>query len=231
LAPDDIPAPAVAAPDAPAPRDAAQRIRWPLLFDLEPVAASYAERSSRRMTFAADVHADPDRVFDAFVDLAGAERWLDYFVARTVDAEGAFEEHFSFLRLRLRTLSRERPTRWVARVEAASLPVGTRMLETLDLTRGPRGTTNLRWRFFYDPHPATAAVEPAITRLFDAWLRGSTQHFVRFIEADSGIRRQPARAGGKLSPMPSQSGDGPAFPASNTDGRVLHAPRVSEASR
>ncbi len=166
--------------------------RWPLLFDLEPVGMSFTTDCSRQMNFAVEAYADPEVVFDAFVELGEAAAWLGHFVARTADENDAtwtFEEHFTFMRLRGRTLVYERPHRWIARIDAASIPLASRMLESVELIRQPSGATSLHWRFLFDPHPWTASIEPLVTRHFQAWLRASILRFGRFLEKRSGIDR------------------------------------------
>lgn len=166
--------------------------RWPLIFDFEPVGLEFAHECSRQMHFSVEAHADPGLLFDAFVELGGAAAWLDHFVCRNADPDDPdwiFEEHFRFMRLRGRTLVYDRPWRWVARVESASVPLATRMLESVELVQHPAGHSCLDWRFHFDPHPLTAPVEPWLTGAFQAWLRKSMRQFGRYVERRSGIER------------------------------------------
>jgi hypothetical protein len=177
---------------APAALSGASLPAWPLAFELEPVPEDFAPLATRRFSFAVDCHADPEQLFDRMVEMREASDWMEQFVRVERDAhdpEHLFDEHFTFMRIRVRTLRLERPLLWVARVEAASLPLATRLLERVELQRHPRGRTQLCWTMYFDPHPLAAPFENQLRPLFEGLFGRSLQRLGALSERRAGIGR------------------------------------------
>jgi hypothetical protein len=155
-------------------------VRWPLLFDLEPVGIDYIAEAKRELSYSVDSFGDPAYLFDTFVGLVGAGRWMSYFVAAEKDPddpEHVFETHFAFMRMRLRTLMADRPRRWIVRFESTSIPLATRMIEQFDIDPQADGKTRLSMKLFFDPHPIAAAVEGAVLPFFDRMFSRNLRRF------------------------------------------------------
>ena len=69
------------AADDPSPVDAAQtRLRWPMIFRLEPVDASFLDRASRGFDLHHDYDAPPDVVHRSFLGFVGDPPWSPGFL-------------------------------------------------------------------------------------------------------------------------------------------------------
>lgn len=169
------------------------RWSWPQPFDLEPVGLEFPPRATRRLVYTADCSADPAFLFDTFVHMDEGATWMDQFVSMTADGRGAgtrFDETFTFMTLRGRTLVYDRPRRWVARIEACSLPLATRMIEELELVRRPGGRTAMSWTFSFDPHPLARPLERVLLPAFDRLFQKGLHQLGRFAEQRAGIHRE-----------------------------------------
>jgi len=164
---------------APAPARVAQRTvgppgrRWPLLFTLRPSDPSFAERAEHVLDVHAVLRSPAEAIFDAVVDLVDAPEWLRDFVHAEWLDETTVLETFRFMTQRVRTLHAERGRRWIASMDAVTLPLGRELLEDLQLETLPDGRTLVRWRFFYDLEPFMRPVHVLLRREFTAMLTTS----------------------------------------------------------
>jgi hypothetical protein len=159
-----------------------------MLFDLEPVGLEFIPRAKRKLVYTVDCVAEPTFLFDAFAHMDEGRAWMEQFVSMNSDGRGqggVFDEAFTFMRFRARTLVFERPGRWVARLEAASLPLATRMIEEVDILARPNGGTNVRWIFSFDPHPLALPFESMLTGVFNGLFSRSLARLGRFAESRS----------------------------------------------
>jgi FAD/FMN-containing dehydrogenase len=174
------------------PAVAPSLVRWPLVFDLEPIGVDFIAEATRHFNFSMECFADPDQLFDAMVHMDDAAEWMDQFVRMEKDEhdpEHVFDEHYTFMRLRGRTLIADRPRRWVARIEAASLPLATRLIEVVEIGRQPSGRTHLSWRISLDPHPLTMPIENGLRSIFERLFDRSLQRLAALSEQRAGIVR------------------------------------------
>jgi FAD/FMN-containing dehydrogenase len=165
---------------------------WPLLFALEPVGEEFEAEATRRFVFSADSRADPEQLFDRFVHMYDGSAWMEQFLAAErdeTDPVHVFDECFTFMRLRVRTLRCRRPWLWVARVEAASLPLASRLIERLELLRLASGDTQLSWTLAFDPHPAALPLESQLTPVFNGMFGRSLRNLAAYSERQMGIIR------------------------------------------
>lgn len=176
------------------PRSAAapgrSALRWPLLFELEPVTQEFRARAQRRLEYRVDCFSCPEFLFESFVYMRNARAWLDQFlgVARDHDGLGnVFEEYFTFMTLRGRTLEIAPPGRWVARLEQTSIPLASRMLEEIDVVSNPSGRSSLLWTFHFDPHPLGGRLERVLIPVFRRFCERSIERLGRVAERQSGI--------------------------------------------
>jgi FAD/FMN-containing dehydrogenase len=168
------------------------RLRWPLLFKLHPSDASFGERAEFVIDEHAVIGAPPEQVYDAIVDLHGAREWLADFVrAEWVsgpDEQGrqVVDELFTFMSQRVRTFHAERGRRWMASIDACTLPLGREMMEDLELQPLPDGRTQLRWRYYYEPYRAVMAIRRPLHDYFAKMIRQDIGRLADWLEA-----RQP----------------------------------------
>lgn len=166
---------------------------WPMVFELEPVGLEFIPHAQRRLVYTVDCFADPAFLFDAFAHMEEGRAWMEQFVSMKADRRGqgaVFDETFTFMRFRARTLVFDRPNRWVARLEAASLPLATRMIEEVEIVRQPNGRANLCWTFYFDPHPLARPFESVLTGIFNGLFSRSLARLGPFAESHAGIHRE-----------------------------------------
>ena len=153
------------------------RRRWPLLFKLRPSDASFGDRAEFVIDEHAVISAPPEAVYDAIVDLVGARDWLADFVRADYvsgpDEEGrqVVDEVFRFMTQRVRTFHAERGRRWMASIDACTLPLGREMMEDLELSPLPDGRTQLRWRYYYEPYRAVMPIRRPLHGFFGKMIR------------------------------------------------------------
>jgi FAD/FMN-containing dehydrogenase len=153
------------------------RRRWPLFFKLRPSDADFAGRAPFVIDEHAVIAAPPDAIYDAIADLAGAREWLADFVRGDwisgPDEQGrqVVDEVFRFMTQRVRTFHAERGRRWMASIDACTLPLGREMMEDVELTPLPDGRTQLRWRYYYDPYGVVRPVRRPVERFFAKMIR------------------------------------------------------------
>ena len=158
------------------------RWRWPLLFKLRPSDAGFGERAEFVIDEHAVVDAPPEAVYDAIVDLVGAREWLADFVrAEWVSGpdergEQVVDEIFSFMTQRVRTFHADRGRRWMASIDACTLPLGREMMEDLELSPLPDGRTQLRWRYYYEPYRAVMPIRKPLHNYFAKMIRKDIEH-------------------------------------------------------
>jgi FAD/FMN-containing dehydrogenase len=165
-------------------------LRWPMPFELEPVSVEFRAQAQRRLEFRLDCFSDPEFLFDSFVGMHNAHAWLDQFlgVARDDDGVGSvFEEYFTFMALRGRTLEVDPPRRWVVRLEQTSAPLACRMLEEIDIVSSSSGRSSLVWTFHFDPHPLAGYLERALIPLFSRLCSHSLERLGALAERQAGI--------------------------------------------
>ncbi|MGE0784546.1 MAG: neutral/alkaline non-lysosomal ceramidase N-terminal domain-containing protein [Sandaracinaceae bacterium] len=184
------------------PRPRARPTQLP--FRLAPADAELVRRARSCIDLRAEMDAPPDVVFDALVGLERARRWLPMFRrVAWLNGDGAghgavFDEVFSFLTLRIRTLEHERGRRWVATVLGTSLPLASEMVEQVDLEPLPRGRTRFRWRIAYTPLAAVAPAEPLVRPLFESFFGAAVEGLRRYVRTEHAT----AVASCRCSPQP-----------------------------
>jgi hypothetical protein len=157
------------------------RWRWPLLVKLRPSDAGFAERADFVIDEHAVIDAPPEAVYDAIVDLVGAREWLADFVrAEWVsgpDEQGrqVVDELFTFMTQRVRTFHAERGRRWMASIDACTLPLGREMMEDLELAPLPDGRTQLRWRYYYETYRVVMPIRAPLHNYFAKMIRKDIQ--------------------------------------------------------
>ena len=172
-----------AIPTSGSPVEAAStHLRWPMVFWLEPVDASFLERAARRFDLHHDYDAPPDVVHRSFLGFVGDPPWSPGFVGvdwwtppRQLDG-AVMDELYAFMSMRVRVIEHVPGARSVAYVERWSMPLATRMVQLVETYTVPGGRTRLRYRVAYDPPrifaPMVSPVEYLFRRWFEASLRG-----------------------------------------------------------
>jgi hypothetical protein len=120
----------------------AQRRRWPFVVHLDAVDADFADTAEQHFEATTSIAAPPSEVFALFRDIPRTGEWFPGFVGcewRTPDqgVGSVYDETFLFMSVRVRVLEERPPRLWLAAVEAASLPLASRMIMRVQLE--PRG--------------------------------------------------------------------------------------------
>lgn len=168
----------------------APRLRWPLVFRLRPATEEYATRARHVFEERAVVDAPAEEVLRTYVESVEGRAWIPGFVGAfhlngdDVRYGAVWDDHFAWGRLRVRTLVYEPGRRWIASVDAASLPLSEEMLQRVDVSERPEGGTELWIRVHYDPPPAIRPFHPLVRPLFSRLFfqpmaRGLERHFGR----------------------------------------------------
>ncbi|MES2638375.1 MAG: D-arabinono-1,4-lactone oxidase [Myxococcota bacterium] len=160
-----------------------QRTRWnlPMPFRLRPTDAGFATRAAFRFDHRAVVNATPAEVYARMAYFERGAEWYPWFAG--VDwpagppdtAGGVFDVSLAFARFRIRVIEAEPGRRYLASVDACSLPLAAEMLEEVTFTPRADGGTELRWTMHYDALPAVAAFRFLVAPFFDRLFGQATQ--------------------------------------------------------
>jgi hypothetical protein len=185
------------------------RPTWPpLLFGFTPAAPSFAREARYTIDHSAWIPAPPDQVYDEFSNCPHGREWVDQFVrleVLTPDAppdQRVYDESFSFMSVRVRTLEAERGKRWLASIDRCTLPIARQVLQVVTFEPA-NGGTNFRWRIYYTPSWIVRPFLGLTQRLFDGLFRQSTQQLAAFFRT-----RQPGARGREGAP-PQEAHAGP----------------------
>lgn len=165
----------------------AQRRRWPFVVHLDAVDADFADTAEQHFEATTSIAAPPSEVFALFRDIPRTGEWFPGFVGcewRTPDqgVGSVYDETFLFMSVRVRVLEERPPRLWLAAVEAASLPLASRMIMRVQLE--PEGaTTRLVWRVAYDPLPAVRPLSSALRLPFQALFQRGVDGLARWFAA------------------------------------------------
>lgn len=175
---------------SPAPVDPAQtRLRWPMIFRLEPVDASFLDRASRGFDLHHDYDAPPDVVHRSFLGFVGDPPWspgflgVDWWTPRGELDGAVMDELYAFMSMRVCVIEHEPGARSVAYVDRWSLPLATRMVQLVETFTLPTGRTRLSYRVAYDPPRIFSPVVAPVEWLFDRWFRVSLSGLARTVAA------------------------------------------------
>jgi len=164
------------------------RCSWPLLVNFRPATLDVLERATEVLDFEAEMEASAERVYDVMAQTISAHTWVTHLRCVTrytdpADPESVFDETFSFMTLRIRTIVADRGTRWAASVDASSLPLATEMLEVVDLTPIDTEHCHFRWRVCFDVPWYLRPFYPLVKPFFEHLFASSTQQLAAFVKA------------------------------------------------
>lgn len=147
------------------------RLRWPLLFSLQPSSLTLLEHADYVYDLQRDFRADGRVVVAQFFDddLAGRVTGLRGFIWHTTpgDFNGAVvQEHFGYMSLQMRTIEWTPGQRLAMSIDRCSLPLGRQMLQVMDTTPLPDGGCRFHWRIAVRYLPGMAPVAPVVTPMF-----------------------------------------------------------------
>jgi hypothetical protein len=173
-----------------APVDVARtRVRWPMIFRLEPVDVSFLDRASHGFDLSHDYDAQPDVVHRSFVGFVGDPPWspgflgVDWWTPRGELDGAVMDELYAFMSMRVCIIEHVPGTRSVAYVDRWSLPLATRMVQVIETLPLPTGGTRLRYRVAYDPPRVFVPVVRPVEWLFDRWFKASLKGLSRTLAA------------------------------------------------
>jgi FAD/FMN-containing dehydrogenase len=149
------------------------KLAAPALFRFGPVELALLDHAAEHLRASATISAPPEALDRSFVGFEAAERWLPQFLGvRWLDGpEPCFEEYFTFMTLRVRTLIHEPGRRWVAACDACSLPLASRMIEELRFEPLTADRTRVDWHIAFDPPPLLRPGVGLVAPRFGAWMQ------------------------------------------------------------
>ena len=163
------------------------RVRWPMIFELEPVDASFMDRAHNKMDVHRDYDSTPERVHSGFLGFVGDPPWSPGFVGldwwtepRRLD-DAVMDELYSFMAMRVHVIEHTPGARTVAYVSRWSLPLATRMVQIIETDRLPSGKTRLRYRVAYDPPRAFRHFVGPVQHGFHRWFEASLRGLARYV--------------------------------------------------
>lgn len=155
-----------------------------LRFSMSPSDEAFLTTASQRLEFEELVPTDALTVSQFIADLERTNEWMPGFEAvrfHTVEHFGrgsTFDEHFSFMTLRVRVLHDEPGREWLAMMEGCSLPIASRMIERFSFEQAPGGT-RVRWLLAFDVPDPLAPFFGLVAPLLKAWVRGGLRNLKR----------------------------------------------------
>lgn len=168
---------------------ASTRLRWPMLFRLEPADAGLLTSASRGFDLSHDYDAPPDLVHRSFLGFVGEPPWSPGFMGvdwwtPEGELDGAvMDELYAFMSMRVCVIEHEPGKRSVAYVDRWSLPLALRMVQLVETFTLPNGKTRLRYRVAYDPPAIFNPLVPSVEFVFERWFRVSLQGLGRLLAA------------------------------------------------
>jgi hypothetical protein len=185
------------------------RLTWPpLLCGFTPATPSFAREARFKIDHGAWIPASPEQVYDEFSNCPHGREWVDQFVrleVLTPDAspdQRVYDETFTFMSVRVRTLEAERGRRWLASIDRCTLPIARQVLQVVTF-EPVDGGTNFHWRIYYTPSRVVRPILGLTQRLFDGLFRQSTEQLAAF------FRTRQLSAGGREDPPPQEVHAGP----------------------
>jgi hypothetical protein len=179
-------------------RRAGTRIRWPMLFAMEPADVTLFESARYGLDVSHDYDAEPARVQRTFLGFVGEPPWSPGFLG--VDwwtpegrLDGAvMDELYAFMAMRVEVVEHEAGRRTVAYVSRWSLPFARRMVQLVETKPLSGGGTRLRYRVAYEPPAVLEPFIPAVEAVFRKWFELSLEGLERYL-----VREERAVTGGR----------------------------------
>ena len=164
------------------------RVRWPMVFRLEPADASLLDTAACGFDIHHDYEASPDVVHRSFLGFVGDPPWSPGF--RGVDwwtpegrLDGAvMDELYAFMSMRVKVIEHVPAKRSVAYVDRWSMPLARRMVQVVETGTIPGGKTRLRYRVAYDPPKVFRPFVPPVEWLFERWFAVSLRGLERLLD-------------------------------------------------
>ena len=159
----------------------------PMPFKLAPSDLSFAERAEFSFDNKVLIDAEPEDVLEVLESVENGRDWLPHFLrARWMSGDergpgAVLVESFRFMKIRLRIVTREPGRRWVASVEACSIPLASQMLEDVECTPTDDGKTEFRWRVYYDVLPEARPLHPVVRPFFKRFFRDATRGLAAYM--------------------------------------------------
>jgi FAD/FMN-containing dehydrogenase len=149
------------------------KLAFPVLFRFGPVEVALLDHATEHLRASATIWAPAELLDRSFVGFEAAERWLPQFLGvRWLDGpEPCFDEYFTFMTLRVRTLIHDPGVRWIAACEACSLPLASRMIEELRFEPLADNRTRVDWHIAFDPPPLLRPGVGLVAPRFGAWMQ------------------------------------------------------------
>lgn len=168
-------------------RRSSTRLRWPMVFAMEPADVSLIDTAKHGLDVSHDYDAEPARVQRTFLGFVGEPPWSPGFMG--VDwwtpegrLDGAvMDELYAFMSMRVEVVEHEVGKRTVAWVSRWSLPFAKRMVQLVETKPLPGGGTRLRYRVAYEPPRIFEPVIPAVEAVFRKWFELSLQGLERYL--------------------------------------------------
>jgi hypothetical protein len=160
--------------------------KWPLVFALTPSEQSFAHEAEYTIDNQALIPARPEQVYDEFIGLENGIKWVKYLVRLDVLTPGAppdrriYDETWTFMTVRIRTIEAVRGRRWVGSIDNSSLPLSRQMLQVVTFEPLPSGYTHFRWRLYYTPSLLVRPILRGLQRAFEQLFSLDTEQLAAF---------------------------------------------------
>jgi polyketide cyclase/dehydrase/lipid transport protein len=164
------------------------RPKWPLVFALTPSEQSFADEAEYKIDNQALIPALPEQVYDEFIGLENGLKWVNHLVRLDQLTPGAppdrriYDETWSFMTVRIRTLEADRGRRWVGSIDHSSLPLSRQMLQVVTFEPLPNGCTHFHWRLYYTPSLLVRPLLRSLQRAFEQTFRQDTERLAAFFQ-------------------------------------------------
>lgn len=170
-------APPTVAHAAPLPRASAVPAPPPLRFTFDPCDETLLETAGQHLVVEETIDAPAAVVSEWMGDIARTHEWMPGFQAVDFlpgpgrgERGAVFDEHFSFMTIRVRLLREVPGEAWVAVVDGCTLPLASRMVQHLRFTPLEGSRTHVRWHIAFDVplplRPFFPMVGPLFRQLF-----------------------------------------------------------------
>jgi hypothetical protein len=183
-------------------------LKWPLVFALTPSEQSFADEAEYKIDNQALIPALPEQVYDEFIGLENGLKWVKYLVRLDALTPGAppdrrlYDETWSFMTVRIRTIEAHRGRRWVGSIDHSSLPPSRQMLQVVTFEPLPNGSTHFRWRLYYTPSWVARPFLRGLQHAFEELFRQDTELLAAFFRENRSAAGSPQEVSSPEEPLP-----------------------------
>lgn len=160
-------------------------VRWPMIFRLSPCDETLLSTARNGFELHHDYDAPPAHVHRSFLAFVGEPPWspgflgVDWWSTPHELDRAVMDELYAFMAMRVHVIEHKLGERSVAYVSRWSLPLATRMVQVITVSKLENGKSRLHYRIAYDPPAVFRAFVPPVQRAFVWWFELSLQRLER----------------------------------------------------